>query len=188
MYYHKASPCDNPILSNSRISPIILSTFKDKKVVSTFIYRTVLTFSQLFFRYQKFSFSHIASVSIHFFVRIVLQNRSQWFGITKYDPTCWLFPSILHSKFLFTGAFHFLQFKEFFSFLQSDWIQSQSVCLAHRSSHKFDLTPLIDPSQLHHTARKYFENRMTIDNQICFSVGFLYQRDCQKFQLQDIMF
>ena len=124
-----ALPCDNPILSNSRISPIILSTFKDKKVVSTFIYRTlVLKFSQLFFRYQKFSFSHIASVNIHFFVRTVLQNRSQWFGITKYDPKCRLFP-ILHSKFLFTSAFHFLQLKEF---LQSDWIQSQSVCLAHR--------------------------------------------------------
>ena len=43
-----ASLCDNPILSTSRISPIIPSTFKDKKIVSTFIYRTVVfSFSQL---------------------------------------------------------------------------------------------------------------------------------------------
>ena len=31
----------------------------------------------------------------------------------------------------------------------------------HRLSHKFDLTPLIDPSQLSYT-QKCFENRMTI--------------------------
>ena len=43
-----ASPCDNPILSTSRISPIILLTFKDKKMVSTFMYRTlVVSFSKL---------------------------------------------------------------------------------------------------------------------------------------------
>ena len=37
--------------------------------------------------------------------------------------------------------------------------------------HKFDLTPLIDPSQLSYT-QKCFENRMTIDNYIFLTLDF----------------